>query len=174
MRGHYRFTKRQLALSERHQNRERDVPVYSSTEIANVVSVGRAHFGTLLPYLILAAAGWRRTDGWRRHGPRRRGRMLEAGRFDGNRRLLDAAEDEAFQVIGLGHADDDWMIASLHPLLDHRHRRVAVDRRQVNHLREHLLVDVVRAAARDEIPTWIEQAHRAEIDLLVSRHRVRD
>src|SRR5688572_11380921 len=62
-------------------------------------------------------------------------------------RSLDAPKNKALEVIGFGNADEDGMVASLHPLLHHRQRHVAVDRRLVDHVFEHVFGDVVRAAA---------------------------
>ena len=89
------------------------------------------------------------------------------------RRLRELSEDEAFQVVGLGHAEQHRMIAALHPLLDHRHVRLRVDARVVDDLGERRLVDVVRAAAGDQRAARIEQLQRAQVDLLVAGARVR-
>src|SRR5436190_22912417 len=88
--------------------------------------------------------------------------------------LLHPAQDEAFQVIGLRHPEEDGMIAALHAFFDDRHRRVAVDRCLVNNRRKHLLVDVVRTAARYKVPARIQQPHRPEVDLLVTSDRIRN
>ena len=60
------------------------------------------------------------------------------------------------------------MIASLRPFLDERYERAGVRRRFRHDVQKHRLVDVIRAAARHEIPADPEQLQRAEIDFLVA------
>src|ERR1044071_2689762 len=102
--------------------------------------------------------------------PRSTSRRM-ATRFTGEM-LLHPAQDEALQIVGLGDADEDRVIASLHAFFDDGYRSVTIHRRLVNDGGEHLLVDVVGAAARNQISTRIEQPHCAQVDLLVARDGV--
>src|SRR5688500_1693080 len=75
----------------------------------------------------------------------------------GGPRALHPPQDEALQVVGLRHAEQHRVIASLHPLLDHRERGVTVGGGVLQHLGEHRFVDVVGAAAGDEVAAGRQQ-----------------
>ena len=65
------------------------------------------------------------------------------------RRSREFSQNEALEIVGLRNAEQDRMIASLHPLLDDRDVGLRIDRGVVDDLGERRLVDVIRAAARD-------------------------
>ena len=64
--------------------------------------------------------------------------------------LLELPQHEALEVVGLRHAQDDRVVAGLAALLDDRHRGPRVHGRGGEDLFEVVLVDVVRARARDQ------------------------
>src|SRR4029079_19727480 len=75
-------------------------------------------------------------------------------------------ENEALQVIGFRNAEQDGMIAALHPLLDDGDLRVAVDGGFVEDLSERRLVHVVGAAAGHKVPSRVQQTEGPQVDLL--------
>ena len=85
-----------------------------------------------------------------------------------------AAQDQTLQVIGLRHAEQDRVIASLRPLLDERHVGAGVRGRLGDDVEEHGFGDVVGAAAGHQEAARFEQLERAQVDLLVAGQRLAD
>src|SRR5262249_29697620 len=89
-----------------------------------------------------------------------------AARIDTSSR--EFSEHQTLEIVGLGHADEHGMIARLRAFLDERHGGARVYRRVRHDGDERRLVDVVRAAARDEMTARRQDPQRPEIDLLVA------
>src|SRR6266567_3903706 len=57
------------------------------------------------------------------------------------------AEDEALQIVGFRHAEQDRVVAALHPFLDDSNGHSRIHRRRIHDVGELRLIDVVRTAA---------------------------
>jgi hypothetical protein len=77
-------------------------------------------------------------------------------------------QDQAFQVVGLGHGEQNGMVARLRPALHHHDRPVGVECRRGNDFEQVSLADMERAGAGDEVSARVQDFQGPQVQLFVA------